>query len=100
MKEKIKNYLVNGWEEFTYSLRLICGKPTPLKRVIIVLVLSAALSVASVYTLVSSIYYIGKCEGEKEFMELQHIESLKLQQDSITNYELKITNKNNNYEHK
>jgi hypothetical protein len=85
MKEKIKDFLINVRDEITYNLKCICGQPTPMKRFIIVLIIGGTLSIAFIYTLVSSIYNIGKCDAKKEFMELQHIETLKLQhkQDSI-----------------
>ena len=89
MKEKIKNCLTNAWDEFRYGIRQLCGKPTPLKRFVIVLVTGGILSIAYICILISSIYNIGKYDGEKRFMELQHIETLKLQSDSIKNYEYK-----------
>ena len=92
MKEKIKNSLINAWDEFTYGIRQLCGKPTPLKRFVIVLVISGILSIAYICILVSSIYNIGKRDGEKRFMELQHIETLKLQQKQDSIYQLGIRN--------
>ena len=81
----MKDILINGWEEITYSLRDLCGRPTPMKRFIAVLIIGGIFSIVSIYTLVSSIYNIGKHDAQKEFMKLQHIETLKLQpkQDSI-----------------
>jgi len=79
MREKIKDCLKNVWDEFTYCIRQICGKPTPLKRFVIVLVISGILSIAYIFTLISSIYNIGKRDGEKEFIELQHIKPLDMQ---------------------
>ena len=85
MKGKINDLLIAAWDEITYGLRCVCGRPTPVKRLVIVLVISGILSIAYIYMLVSSIYNIGKQDAEKEFMEWQHIETLKLQQkrDSI-----------------
>lgn len=87
MRGKIKEFLIDAWDEITYSLKCACGRPTRMKRFIIVSVIGGALSIAYIYMLVSSIYNIGKQDAEKEFMELQHIERLKLQseKDSINN---------------
>ena len=82
---KIKEFLVNVWDEVEYCLRLMCGKPTPMKRFIVVLIIGGALAVANIYFVVSSIYNIGKRDAEKEFLQLQHIETPELQylKDSI-----------------
>ena len=103
MRGKIKEFMIDAWDEITYSLRCACGRPTRMKRFIIVSVIGGALSIAYIYMLVSSIYNIGKQDAEKEFMELQHIERLKLQSEkdsinSIKNYELKIKSKEYEYE--
>ena len=82
MKKEIFEFLTNVWGEIEYSLRLLCGKPSPVKRFIAVLVLGGTLSIFFIYTLVSSIYNIGVQDAKKEFMELQHIERLKLQSES------------------
>jgi hypothetical protein len=77
--------LTNAWDEIEYGLRLLCGRPSPMKRFIAVLVIGGALAAANLYFVVSSIYSIGKRDAEREFLRLQHIESLKLQSDSINN---------------
>jgi hypothetical protein len=82
---EIKDFLFDVWDEIRYGLRMLCGKPTPMKRFIIVLVIGGSLCIAYLYILVNSIYSIGKREAENEFLKLQHIESLQLQSDSINN---------------
>jgi len=82
MKKKIIDFLSNVWDEIDYRLRLLCGKPTPMKRFIVVLIFGTILSVGYFYTIISSIYRMGKREAEKELMELQHIEGLKLQHEN------------------
>ncbi len=82
MRNKIKDFLTNIWDEITYGLRCVCGKPTPMKRFVFVLIIGGALSIGYIYMLASSIYNIGKRDAEKEFMELQHIERLKLQSEN------------------
>ncbi|GHS99070.1 hypothetical protein FACS189421_08820 [Bacteroidia bacterium] len=102
MRKKIKEFLINAWDEIEYLLRLLCGKPTPMKRFMMVLIIGGALAVANIYFVVSSIYNMGVSDAKKQFLEVQHIETLKLQQSkkdsikSIKNYELKI--KSNEYE--
>jgi hypothetical protein len=86
MRKKIKDFLINAWDEIEYRLRLLCGKPTPMKRFVIVLIIGGALAVVHIYFVVSSIYNMGVSDAKKQFIELQHIETLKLQQtknDSI-----------------
>ena len=89
LKKKIKDFLSNAWDEIEYGLRLLCGQPSPMKRFVAVLIIGGALATANLYFVVSSIYNIGKSDAEKEFLKLQHIETLKLQSqqknDSINN---------------
>jgi len=85
MTEHIKHSLTNAGNEMEYRLRMLCGKPTPMKRFIAVLIICTALAVANVWFVASSIYNIGKRDAEVEFLKLQHTESMKLQhqKDSI-----------------
>jgi hypothetical protein len=85
MKEQIRHSLTNIGNEIEYRLRLLCGQPAPMKRFVIVLIICTALAVASVRSVVISIYNIGKRNAEVEFLKLQQIEELKLQhqKDSI-----------------
>jgi hypothetical protein len=85
LKVKIKSLLTNVWDEIEYGLRMLCGKPSPEKRLITMLIISVTLAVVYIYFVISSIYNIGKRDAEREFLKLQHIESLKLQSDSINN---------------
>ncbi|GHT63659.1 hypothetical protein FACS189451_10640 [Bacteroidia bacterium] len=85
IQTKIKERLSDFVDWIEYGLRRLYGKPTLMKQFIIVLILGSLLSVFSIYTLVSSIYNMGRHSAEQKFMELQHIETLQLQQknDSI-----------------
>jgi ABC-type lipoprotein release transport system permease subunit len=86
LKTKIREFLINAWYEIEYGLRLLCGKPTPMKRFIMVLIIGGTLVVVHIYYVVSSIYNMGVHDAKKQFLEVQHIETLKLQQsknDSI-----------------
>lgn len=83
---KIRDFLTVARDETGYRLRLLCGKPTPMKRFVMVLVTGGTLAVVNVYFVVSSIYNMGVHDAKKQFLEVQHIETLKLQQsknDSI-----------------
>ena len=79
MREKINYFLINVGQEIEYGLRQLYGRPSLLKQFIIVVVLGCVLSSVSIYTLVTSIYNMGKHDAENRFIELQHIKSLELQ---------------------
>ena len=83
MKSRIKKRLIAIWDEIEYGLRRLCGKPSPMKQFIIILILGGSLSVSYIYSLVSSIYNIGK--RDVELMHIEHIKQLELQHknDSI-----------------
>lgn len=78
MREKIKYFLVSAWDEITYGIRCFCGRPSPMKRFIVILIIGIALSVGYFYSIVSSIYNIGKRDAQKELMEIEHIKPLEL----------------------
>lgn len=66
------------------SLRRLCGRITPGKRLAVILTMFLFFSIASVYIFVSGIYNIGKNEGQR--IEIEHIRLLELQRkDSINN---------------
>lgn len=79
MKTRAGDFLANLQNEIRYCLRQLCGKPSPMKRLIAVLLIGGALAVANIYFLVSAIYNIGRRDAEIEFIKLQY-EMLKLQQ--------------------
>ncbi|MCL2738346.1 MAG: TraL conjugative transposon family protein [Bacteroidales bacterium] len=81
MATGIKHALAHAGDAVEHRLRLLCGKPTPMKRFILVLVIGMALAIANVWFVISSIYNIGR--GETELMKVQHIEALRLQKDSV-----------------
>ena len=85
MKTKIREFLTDAWGETAYGLRMLCGKPTPLKRLVMVLLIGGALAAANIYFVANSIYNMGKRDAEKKFLELQHIKpvELPLSKDSI-----------------
>jgi hypothetical protein len=98
MKKKIREIFNNIWDELTCRLRMICGKPSPVKRFIMVLVIGCTFSIVYTCTLVNSIYSIGKKDEQKEFLELEHIKQLELKRFSDSVYSDK-KNKNQDYEY-
>jgi hypothetical protein len=79
------------------GLRAVCGKPSPEKRLVIVLIILAILSVTSVSVLVRSIYNIGKRDAE--LIHIEHLKQLELKRsaDSINLIE-NIKNKDYEYD--
>lgn len=70
------------------SLRRLCGRITPGKRLAVILTMFLFFSIASVYIFVSGIYNIGKNEGRR--IEIEHIRLLELQRRDSINNQLKI----------
>jgi hypothetical protein len=94
--KKVKATVEEIRDGFSSSLRAACGKPSPTKRLVIVLIIGGVLSVVSVCTLVRAIYDIGKRDAELIYIE--HIKQLELKRnDSIKKHEL--NSKNYNYEY-
>jgi hypothetical protein len=86
LRMKIKQFVTEAWSEIRYGLKCLCGQATPVRRFVAVLTVCCVLAVANIYSVISSVYGIGKRDAKKEFLRLQHIESLKLQsRDSIKN---------------
>lgn len=71
------------------SLRRLCGKLTPKRRLITILALCVIFAVGSVYMTVASICNIGKQGAEKQYQESKHINGLQLQSDSIKQLNMK-----------
>ena len=79
VKDNIKNLNIRGSislakQKTEYRLRRLCGKPSPIKRLIIVLLLSLFFAVVNVWFFVSTVYNIGKKDAQKEMLKLEHIE--------------------------
>lgn len=72
------------------SLRRLCGRITPGKRLAVILTMFLFFSIASVYIFVSGIYNIGKNEGRR--IEIEHIRLLELQRKDSINNQLKFNN--------
>lgn len=71
--------MINKWikvagEWIEEHLRILCGKISPDKRVILILIMFFLFTCLSLYCTFSSIYRIGKGTGER--LRIQHIENL------------------------
>ena len=76
------------------NLKSLLGRITPDGRIIIILMMLFLFGGGSIYMTVSSIYNMGKKNGQQ--MQIEHIERLELQQKQKTD---SINHKNNfNYE--
>jgi UDP-N-acetylglucosamine:LPS N-acetylglucosamine transferase len=82
-KNKLKETVYELRDDFNSSLRTLCGRPSAVKRLVIVLIIGGALSVVSVSALVEAIYNIGKRDAE--LIHIEHIKQLELKRsnDSI-----------------
>ena len=72
---------IQDWADV--KLRRLCGRITPDQRVVVILVMFVVFGGLSVYMTVSSIYNIGKSDGQE--LGLAHIDQLRLKNDSIIN---------------
>lgn len=71
---------IEKWQDrFDDGLRGMCGRLTPGKQLAVTLTLLLGFSALSIYFVITSIYNMGKREGE--LLQIQHIEKLKLQQE-------------------
>lgn len=71
------------------KLRRLCGRITPGKRLVVVLVMFLFFGGMSIYITVSSIYNIGKRDGQR--LQIEHLGRLPMEaKDSIN--QLKIQN--------
>ena len=73
---KKKLIAVRDWMED--SLRSLLGQVTPDGRIIIILIMLFVFSFASIYMTVSSIYNMGKKNGQEQ-MQIDHIRQLELE---------------------
>jgi len=81
MKMKVKEFSKSKIE---FYLRRICGRPSPTKRLVIVLLVCVKLAAINIYFLFSSVYSIGKNDAQKDLLQIEHIEGLKIpRNDSI-----------------
>jgi hypothetical protein len=90
----IKKKLTAVMDWLEDNLKSLLGRITPDGRIIIILMMLFLFGGGSIYMTVSSIYNMGKKNGQQ--MQIEHIERLELQQKQKTD---SINHKNNfNYE--
>ena len=80
--ERKRNYIekVQDWADD--CLRRMCGRITPGKRLAVILVMFFFFSGLSIYITVSSIYNIGKRDGQR--LQIEHIRQLPLHGNDTT----------------
>ena len=80
--ERKRNYIetVRDWAD--ERLRRLCRRITPGKRLAVILVMSALFGGLSLYITVSSIYHIGKRDGQR--LQIEHIRQLPLHGNDTT----------------
>ena len=81
--ERKRNYIekVQDWADD--RLRRMCGRITPGKRLVVILVMFFLFGGLSIYITVSSIYNIGKRDGRR--LQIEHIRQLPLQGNDTIN---------------
>lgn len=72
-----KKKRINPFEWMGDRLRYACGSLSKDARILITIFMVLTLSGLSIYFTISSIYHIGKGNGER--MQIQHIEKLELE---------------------
>lgn len=81
---KVKKNCIEKMQDWVDDkLRRMCGRITPGKRLAVILLMFVFFGGMSIYITVSSIYNIGKRDGQR--LQIEHIRQLPLQQanDSI-----------------
>ena len=80
--ERKRNYIekVQDWADD--RLRQMCGRITPGKRLAVILVMFLFFGGLSIYITVSSIYNIGKRDGQR--LQIEHIRQLPLHGNDTT----------------
>lgn len=80
--ERKRNYIGQAQDWVDERLRRMCGRITPGKRLAVILVMCFLFGGLSVYITVSSIYNIGKRDGQH--LQIEHIKQFPLHDsDSI-----------------
>ncbi|RGV31973.1 TraL conjugative transposon family protein [Bacteroides clarus] len=74
--ERKRNYIKKVQDWLDERLRRMCGRITPGKRLAVILVMFLLFGGLSVYITVSSIYHIGKRDGQR--LRIEHIRQFPL----------------------
>jgi len=78
MKKAINNLRENLRGRIEEALRKACGRITPSKRMMVIVVASVLFAVGCIWMTTSAIYNMGKQRELRQFEEMQHIKSLLL----------------------
>ncbi len=77
--EKVKKSVEDIRERMELTVRRLCGRITPDKRVAVILTMLVLFGGGSIYMTVSSIYNFGKDRGRR--LEIERIEAIRLQSE-------------------
>ena len=77
--EKVKKSVEDIRERMELTVRRLCGRITPDKRVAVILTMLLLFGGGSIYMTVSSIYNFGKDRGRR--LEIERIEAIRLQSE-------------------
>lgn len=80
--ERKRNYIEKVQDWVDDCLRRMCGRITPGKRLAVILVMFFFFGGLSIYITVSSIYNIGKRDGQR--LQIEHIRQLPLHGNDTT----------------
>ena len=80
LQKKIRELAADVWDETAYSLKLLCGRPSPMKRMCAMLLVCGILAAVNLWYVASSIYNMGKRDTERNFVEIEHIQPFELLQ--------------------
>jgi hypothetical protein len=69
--------------EILFGLKRLCGRPSPMKRFVSVVIAGCVMAIVFVCILVSSVYKIGYTNAQKDIPELNIVRQLILKNDSI-----------------
>jgi hypothetical protein len=75
MKTKIRDYISRLENRVAYLLYCICGRFTPLKGLIFVLIVGGAMMSASIYFVVDAIYNMGKRDAKIGLSRMQDFDN-------------------------
>lgn len=81
--ERKRNYIEKVQDWVDNRLRRMCGQITPGKRLAVILVMFFLFGGLSIYITVSSIYNMGKRDGQR--LQIEHIKQLPLQSNDTIN---------------
>lgn len=88
--ERKRNYIEMAQDWVDERLRRMCGRITPGKRLAVILVMFLLFGGLSIYITVSSIYNIGKRDGQR--LQIEHIKQFPLHNSDSIN----LLNRQNN----